>query len=70
MTTAATIDWDWCEPGRYNSMCGNFVLIQDQLYTDIFHLRHAESDEYIDDGFFDDMAAAAAKMDLPARLPQ
>ena len=61
------IEWDEDEPGRFNSLCGNFTLVRDQLYEDVFHLRHAENDEYIDEGFSGEMTNVAARMGLPAR---
>lgn len=70
MTDATVIEWDEDEPGCFNSLCGNFRLVRDQLYEDVFHLRHAESDEYISDGFFDEMTKAAARMGLPEGTPQ
>lgn len=56
------IEWDQTEPGLYTSMCNNFTLHQDQLYSDVYVLCETATDDYVSDGFMDQMTALAQTM--------
>jgi len=56
------IEWDQTEPGLYTSMCNNFTLHQDQLYSDVYALHVTATDDYVSDGFMDQMTALAQTM--------
>jgi hypothetical protein len=52
------IEWEEVEPGYYVSLCDTFHMNQDQTY-DVYHLYLTENDDYIGDGFMDDLTRVA-----------